>query len=81
MPTYHQMQYKPKENKYIISKLAPSKNMDISKIDEVMKYSYNLWVAKRKQDLIDHAEEMKANKITQYKNMIRKINSGKVIVI
>lgn len=81
MPTYHQMQYKPKENKYIISKLAPSKNMDTSKIDEVMKYSYNLWVAKRKQDLIDHAEEMKANKITQYKNMIRKINSGKVIVM
>lgn len=81
MPTYHQMQYKPKENKYIISKLAPSKNMDTSKIDEVVKYSYNLWVAKRKQDLIDHAEEMKANKITQYKNMIRKINSGKVIVM
>lgn len=81
MPTYHQMQYKPKENKYIISRLASNKNMDTSKIDEVMKYSYNLWVAKRKQDLIDYAEEMKANKITQYKNMIRKINSGKVIVM
>lgn len=74
MPIYHQMKYESKENKYIISKLAPSRNMDTTKIDKVMKYSHNLWLAKRKQDLIDHAEEMKANKISEYKNMIRKIN-------
>lgn len=75
---YHQMKFEPKENKYVVTKLAPGRNIDTSKIDSLMKLSHNLWAARRKQDLIDHAEEMKAAKITQCKERLLKLNKIKI---
>ena len=75
---YHQMKFEPKENKYVITKLAPGRNIDTSKIDSLTQFSQYLWVARRKQDLIDHAEEMKAAKITQCKERLLKLNKIKI---
>lgn len=75
---YHQMKFEPKENKYVVTKLAPGRNIDTSKIDSLMKLSQNLWAARRKQDLIDHAEEMKAAKINEYKEKISKLNKIRI---
>lgn len=71
---YHQMKYNSRENKYIISKLEPKSSVDTTKVNEVIQLSSKLWVARRKQDLIDLAEEMKATKIAEYRKMISLIN-------
>ena len=71
---YHQMKYNSRENKYIISKLEPKSSVDTTKVNEVIQLSSKLWIARRKQDLIDLAEEMKATKIAEYRKMISLIN-------
>lgn len=71
---YHQMKYNSRENKYIISKLEPKISVDTTKVNAVIQLSSKLWIARRKQDLIDLAEEMKATKIAEYRKMISLIN-------
>ncbi|NFL41781.1 hypothetical protein FDB55_03320 [Clostridium botulinum] len=67
---YHQMKYIPSENKYVITKLKPSRNIDTTKIEGVAKYSTNMWVGRRKQDLVDYAEKLKVDLIENYQKKL-----------
>lgn len=77
---YHQMKYDTKDNKYIISKYAPGKNIDTTKMESIIEIKKNLWAARSKQILIDYAEEMKAEKISEYQNMIRRVSKRKILM-
>lgn len=72
---YHQMRYIPNENKYVISRLEPKKNMDTTKLSGVAKYAPNLWVAKTKGELLEFAENMKSNLIAEHEQKLFKLKN------
>lgn len=72
---YHQLKYIPNENKYVISRLEPKKNMDTTKLSGVAKYAPNLWVAKTKGELLEFAEEMKARLIAEHEEKLLKLKT------
>lgn len=75
---YHQMRYIPQENKYVISRLEPKKNMDTTKLGCVSKYAPNLWVAKTKSELLEFAEEMKARLIAEHEQKLLKLKTREI---
>lgn len=78
---YHQMRYIPLENKYVISRLEYTKQLDTSKLCGVVQYGQHKWVARKKQDLIDFAEATKERIIKDYEEKIQKIQNRDIEVI
>lgn len=71
---YYQLNYESRKNSYVVKRLDKTKNIDTTKINGVYKYSKNLWIARRKQDLVDYAEKLKENLIKEYEEKLKKLN-------
>lgn len=71
---YYQMNYESRKNRYVVKKLEKIKNIDTTKIDEVYRYSKNLWIARKKQDLVNYAEELKNGLIQEYEEKLKNLN-------
>ena len=74
------MKYDTKSNEYIIGGLKVIKDIDTSKMnDGVTLFSSNTWVSKKKDPLIQFAEEHKEMKINECIAQLEKIKSRTII--
>lgn len=79
MNTCYKLEYNSTTNKYTIKPLGSNWNVDRSKVNGVLQLSNYSWVARHKQELVDHAENMVKEQIEKYKRIIARLEEREII--
>lgn len=79
MNTCYKMEFNAKDNNYIVKPLGQNKNVDRKKINGVLQLHNSAWIAKSKQELIDHATSIIEERIAKHRKAIENLSEREII--